>query len=244
MKNKTIIAYLVTLLCITLFLTPSINANIDKVLIANDSESGENALVTCHTFGLPGESSQKVTLPYYEADCFYNKIKELQIEITRDPLSDRTQRLQHEIITLADEYNLLPTDLSVEKLRSHLIQSKHLENHQITQPCLQKKATETFCTFVSIGVGRNPIIVFPRLIPIILTPIPRLFTLWNIYGGITSCKGLNSGTGFNATGQQKGIALGFCGIGFTVFYPPILNYVLLGYALYVSVDAEHVEFFP
>jgi len=68
-------------------------------------ELKENVLVTCNTFGFPGEPSQEITMPLSDAEFLYDKIKELQFEVARDPLSDKTLQLQHEIITLADEHN-------------------------------------------------------------------------------------------------------------------------------------------
>jgi len=78
-----------------------------------------------------------------------------------------------------------------------------------------------------------------------MTPIPRLFMIWNADEAITSCGGLRSGTGFIAYGQQRGIALGFWGIGFTFSLPPFMGvYGLAGYALFASVDAEEIELWP
>ena len=104
---------------------------------------------------------------------------------------------------------------------------------------------EMFCNFVSTGEGAAfPIIILPRFIPIIMAPIPRLFVGWKTSEGFTSVGGLVSGTGFYAVGQQQGIALGFWGIGFSIFLPPIMSYGLFGYALYTRVTAEVFEFYP
>jgi len=62
--------------------------------------------------------------------------------------------------------------------------------------------------------------------------------------GFTSCGGLRSGTGFIAYGAQNGIALGFWGIGFSIFLPPVRAYGLFGYALFASVNAEKIELWP
>ncbi len=208
-------------------------------------ESQENVLVTCSTFGFPGEPSQEITMSLSEAEFLYDKIKELQIEVARDPLSDKTQQLQHEIITLADEHNLLPAGLSVETIKSRLTPTLRPQHPRITLPRLQNRASELFCNYVSTGSGTSfPIIILPRLIPILLTPIPRLFVRWSTLEGMTSCGGLRSGTGFIAYGAQNGIALGFWGIGFSIFLPPVMAYGLFGYALYASVNAEEIEWWP
>jgi len=214
--------------------------------VADVYDSQENVLVTCSTFGFPGEPSQETSMSQSDAEFLYDKIKELQIEIARDPLSDKTQQLQHEIIILADEHDLLPAGLSVETLKSRLTPSLSPQHPQRTSlPRLQNRASELFCNYVSTGSGTSfPIIVLPRLIPILLTPIPRLFVRWSTLEGITSCGGLRSGTGFIATGAQNGIALGFWGIGFSIFLPPVMAYGLFGYALYASVNAENIELWP
>ncbi len=213
--------------------------------VADVCEPKENVLVTCRTFGFPGEPSQEITMSLSEAELLYDKIKDLQIEVARDPLSEKTQQLQHEIIALADEHNLLPAGLSVEILRSRLVPPQRSQHPRITLPRLQNRASELFCNYVSIGSGSSfPIIILPRLIPILLTPIPRLFVRWSTMDGVTSCGGLRSGTGFIAYGAQNGIALGFWGIGFSIFLPPIMAYGLLGYALFASVNAQEIELWP
>ncbi len=209
-------------------------------------ELKEDVLVTCNTFGFPGEPSQKITMPLNEAEFLYDKIKELQIEIARDPLSDKTLQLQHEIIALADEHDLLPAGLSAETIQSRLIPSPRPQHpRKVSLPRLQNRASELFCNYVSTGSGTAlPIIILPRLIPILLTPIPRLFVRWSTLEGMTSCGGLRSGTGFIAYGAQNGIALGFWGIGFSIFLPPVMAYGLFGYALFASVNAEEIELWP
>ena len=96
------------------------NASQVDIAVENVCELKEDVLVTCSTFGFPGEPSQEITMSPSDAEFLYDKIKELQIETARDPLSDKTQQLQREIITLADEHNLLPAGLSVETLQSRL----------------------------------------------------------------------------------------------------------------------------
>ncbi len=208
-------------------------------------ELKEDVLVTCSTFGFPREPSQEITMSPSDAEFLYDKIKELQIETARDPLSDKIQQLQHEIIALADEHNLLPAGLSVKTLKSRLTPTLRPQHPKLALPRLQNRASELFCNYVSTGSGTSlPIIILPRLIPILLTPIPRLFVRWSTLEGVTSCGGLRSGTGFIATGAQNGIALGFWGIGFSIFLPPVMAYGLFGYALYASVNAEEIEWWP
>jgi len=68
---------------------------------------------------------------------------------------------------------------------------------------------------------------------------------WKAQEAMTSCGGLRSGTGFIAYGQQKGVALGFWGLGFTFSLPPLMGvYGLIGYALFATVTAEEIEYYP
>jgi len=249
LKKSGVIGIIVLFICASF--VPSIGGYSEETSqidtdVADVCDSQENVLVTCRTFGFPGEPSREITMPLDEAEFLYDKIKDLQIEIARDPLSDKTQQLQHEIIALADDYDLLPAGLSPDTLTSRLPPSWTLQNRRLGTLPLPSKGSELFCTFVSTGSGGLlPIIVLPRLIPIIMTPIPRLFMIWNADEAITSCGGLRSGTGFIAYGQQRGIALGFWGIGFSFSLPPFMGaYGLAGYALFASVDAEEIEFYP
>ncbi len=215
--------------------------------IENVYEPKENVLVTCRTFGFPGEPSQEKTMSLSEAEFLYDKIKDIQLENARDPLSDKTQQLQNEIIEIASNYNLLPDGLSPQTIKSRLHPIWIPQSHRKGIPSpLQSKASEFLCTFISTGSGASlPIIVLPRFIPILLTPLPRIFMLWRAQDAMTSCGGLRSGTGFIAYGQQNGLALGFWGLGFTFSLPPLMGvYGLAGYALFATVDAEEIEFFP
>jgi hypothetical protein len=205
----------------------------------------EDVLVSCSTFGLPGKPSHESSIPLNEAELLYDKLQELQLEIVREPSSDKVHQLQKEIITIAKEHNLLPKGVSADEILSRLTPINNANPPQIPLPRAPGRASEMFCNYVSTGTGSSlPIIILPRLIPILLTPIPRLFVRWSTYEGITSCGGLRSKTGFIAYGAQNGIALGFWGIGFSIFLPPIMAYGLLGYALYASVNAEDIEYWP
>ncbi len=123
LKKSGVVGIIVIFICASF--VPSIGgyseeANQIDTVVADVCELKEDVLVTCSTFGFPGESSQEITMSLSDAEFLYDKIKDLQIEIARDPLSDKTQQLQHEIITLADEHGLLPAGLSVETLKSRL----------------------------------------------------------------------------------------------------------------------------
>ena len=47
-------------------------------------------------------------------------LKVLQIEILKNPQSEKTKQLQHEIIELSNQYGLLPDDISTKNLKACL----------------------------------------------------------------------------------------------------------------------------
>ena len=247
MSEKTLQIRFTIIMIIALFIVASCNPII--AVFSNNTtqvEQDEDVFVTCYTYGFPGEPTQEILISADDANFLYNKIKELQLEIAKDPQSGRMQQLQNEIVNLADEFDLLPKGLSPDTLKTRLNPVVLPQNHQRTIIPYPQKASEWLCTFASTGSGTSlPIIILPRFIPFILTPIPRIFLRWNAWDAYTSCGGLRSGTGFIAYGSQKGIALGFWGLGFTFSLPPLMGmYGLIGYALYATVDAEEIEFFP
>jgi len=257
MGKKSLIKKAVALAIITVFFTTSILPTISGIDIETNEKQNiktqkpeevkKEVTITCYNFGMPGEPSKEIEIPQHEAEYLYEKIKELNFAVASNPLSEETQQLQIEIIDLADEYDLLPTGLSKNLVKEQYIHAyKSRTNRVGFMPQTQGKASEFLCTFVSSGSGGVlPIIALPRLIPILMIPIPRLFMIWRAQEAVTSCGGLRSGTGFIAYGQQNGIALGFWGLGFTFSLPPLMGvYGLAGYSLYASVTAEYIEFFP
>ncbi len=126
-------------------------------------ELKEDVLVTCSTFGFPGEPSQEITMSLDEAESLYEKIKELQIEVARDPLSDKTQQLQHEIITLADDYELLPAGLSPDTLTSRLHPSWTLQNRRLGTLYLYRvRVLNCFVRLFPQGQGDYSLLLYYR----------------------------------------------------------------------------------
>jgi len=205
-----------------------------------------NATVICQTYGFSGEPTQKSTISFNEAEYLLNMITDLQNEISDNPYSTKVQQLQHEIILFASGHHLIPKNISIDTLQSRLYHTNTLDfARKIVQPIFQNRASQFFCNYFSTGSGSSlPIFTLPRLIPILFTPIPRLFIRWSALEGWTTCGGLFSGTGFIASGPQNGFALGFWGIGFSIFLPPVMAYAIFGYALFATVNAEHIELWP
>jgi len=249
--NKKIIALITITLLFSNF-SPNISGsqhNDDdktEINLTDSCDVQEDVVITCYSLGVYEQSTKEIEIPYCEVEELFTKISDYSIEIARDPQSQETQQLYQEIIRLADEQKLLPTYMSTETPQIGFNPFLNSRAAKTTQsPILQNKGSAFFCNFATTGTGSQfPIIIFPRLIPIIQLPIPRAFLRWTATEGITSCGGLLSGKGFIAYGQQKGLALGFWGIGFSVFLPPIMQYGFIGYALYARVDAEVIELWP
>ncbi|MBU0498383.1 MAG: DUF2341 domain-containing protein [Candidatus Thermoplasmatota archaeon] len=249
-KNKfKIIGYgLVLILLITTYASSGAPKNqIDEhnMNITSESElsfDSQEAIVTCQLYGLGSkDTSCKSTLTYEEVETIQNLIKQIYQQMTYDPHSYNLQVLQKELIQSAKDYHLIPTDSPLATLPVFFNTTQPL----IPRAQTQYHAQEYLCNYLSFGIGSAmPVIVLPRLIPILLTPIPRVYFKWNAAEGYTTCGGIRSGTGFQAFGKQTGTALGFWGMGFSIFLPPVQSYAILGYALYASVDADEIELWP
>jgi hypothetical protein len=202
--------------------------------------------ITFSIYGKNGIKTQSIDVSTQEAmriaDLFYT----LKDALTTDPNGKNTKDLQTQFLTLLKEHNAIPARVSTEEILSLLQPPPLTPNHHLFNILpFENKASEWFCNFATTGSGAAfPIIILPRFIPFVLTPIPRAFVYWSTPDGITSVGGLMSQTGFVAFGQQKGVALGFWGIGFSIFLPPINQYGIFGYALYTSVSADYFEFYP
>ena len=203
------------------------------------------AIITCYLGGIPHSQVISSESGMYLKELFYA----LATANACDPHSDKTLQLQQQILGFAEVHELLPAEMSSDTVLAHLRRKSQRfvpQNSGEDHPRLYAgTGRELFCNFVSIGEGAAfPIIILPRFIPIIMAPIPRLFVGWKTDSGLTSCGGLVSRTGFLAGGRQQGFALGFWGIGFSIFLPPVMAYGMFGYALYAKVSAEAIEFYP
>lgn len=181
-----------------------------------------------------------------DATQIYSQFQELKMALAAHPYNEQMKPFVQQFLTLLDEKHALPTGVSKHDLMT-LFQTPAAPIHSFFKGILplQGKNSEWFCNFATAGEGSAfPIIIRPRLIPILLMPIPRIFVKWSTPDGYTSVGGLISHKGFIASGQQNGFALGFWGIGFSIFLPPIDAYGIFGYAAYAKVTAQYVEPWP
>jgi len=216
-------------------ISPTITNEVDKIVPITFSIYGKNDI-----------KKQTINISIQDANEISELFNELRHSIATKPNSKTTQQLQRRFLTVLEEKNAIPSGVSDEQIFSLLqppaIIPKYHYNNFLP---FQNKASEWFCNFATTGTGSAfPIIILPRFIPFLLSPIPRAFVWWSTSEGITSVGGLISRTGFLAGGQQQGIALGFWGIGFSIFLPPIMSYGIFGYALYTRVTAEEFVFYP
>jgi hypothetical protein len=208
----------------------------------------EQAPVTCFASG-PDYSliQQEKILSSVKIKILFTKLSELNDLLSTKSSKENISRLQNEIIELAINYSLLPQEY---KLPQQPISPKNLLQPQKSVSKKQFGALDFWkfqfvCNFISFGSGSTgPFLVFPRLVPILLFPIPRLFMTWSAEEGFTSCGGLLRMLGYVALGKQKGFALGFWGVGFSVFLPPVSAYGVFGYTLFVGATAEDFIGYP
>jgi hypothetical protein len=255
MKNIKFKSGLIFGIIIMLLLTSIVPSSIGQTHTATQQQNitatslpstEETSSFTLYVIGKNGLEKQETMLSASNTWRIYEKYQELKKEMTSNPYSDKTQRVQQEFFDLLVENHAIPTGMSKDQLLSLIqppvIPPKHLRTD--IHP-FQNKASEWFCNFATFGEGSAfPIIILPRLIPFLLMPIPRAFVWWSTPSGITSVGGLISRTGFLAGGEQQGIALGFWGIGFSIFLPPIMSYGIFGYAVFTRVTAEEFQFYP
>ena len=218
-----------------------------NITTAAPSSTEQTSSISLTVFGKQSVEKQEILLSTADILRIYEKYQKLKKATCSNPFSEKTRRLQQEFVNLLEENQVIPEGMQKAQLLS-LMQPTAIPPTHLRAGIapFQNKAAEWMCTFVSEGSGAVlPILILPRFIPFLLTPIPRAFIRWNVKEGFTSCGGLRSGTGFIAYGEQKGIALGFWGIGLTFSLPPLMNmYGIIGYALYASVTADQIDHYP
>jgi hypothetical protein len=250
--DKKLVVASVILLCVLANSIPSINGNYCEMDGKKNSNQQKNirsqydVVLTCYSLGLSERSINEIMLPSCIVNELFEKIAGYTVNLSCDPQSEETKKLEQDIVNLIDDQNLASTEILNEVFQLNppmFIPSQHRSMYPLS--IVNNKASVFFCNFATTGTGSQfPIIILPRLLPLLLLPIPRVFLRWSAEEGITSCGGLLSGKGFIANGQQKGVALGFWGVGFSVFLPPIMQYGFIGYALFASVSSDDIEFCP
>ena len=202
--------------------------------------------VTCYFFDRLGNGESSVVLSSVDFSRFFSVFEELNNRVAYDPFSDETRGLKLEFAVLLDGLGLIPEGVSKTDVISLMSPVFSGRKPLFSLPSVSGgRGSAFFCNFATLGEGSQfPVIILPRLIPILLLPIPRVIMHWDAYDGITSCGGLRSGKGFIALGAQQGTALGFWGVGFSVFLPPVMSFGFIGYALFATATADEIELWP
>jgi hypothetical protein len=206
--------------------------------------------VTFYVFDKKGNSECDVVLSSDDFDRFFSMFEELNHQFTCYPYGGKTEFLKCEFVDMLDGLGMIPDGFSrddVVGLINYDVGRRRPLFSLLPLPSLvyNGKGSAFFCNFATAGEGSQfPVVILPRLIPILLTPIPRVIMHWNAVDGVTSCGGLLSGRGFIALGAQVGTALGFWGVGFSVFLPPFMNFGFIGYALFATATAEVIQPWP
>jgi hypothetical protein len=246
--NKTFGVF-VLFIFVFVAIAPCINVVSKEVKTFENIGDVDEKLVTCYVFDKNGNSQCEVALSADEFKKFYSKFEILNNKITYSPFSSETKDLKLEMVDILDMLGLIPADCSKEDILRLMTPSV---NHRrrplidfVFKPVMSGRGYAFFCNYATFGEGSQfPVLIFPRLIPIIHLPIPRVFMRWDAIYGVTSCGGLLSGKGFIAEGAQQGFALGFWGIGFSVFLPPVMSFGFIGYALFSTATAENIIPWP
>ena len=110
-----------------------------------------------------------------------------------------------------------------------------INNNPLIISSTQNVGTAIFCVIISSGLGVT--------LPIIVLPRPRVGFLWlaDTQWSETLVGEFLIPDGFWARGSQVGIALGFIGLGFTLYQEGVVFYDFIGYAVYTRVIADEIE---
>lgn len=145
--------------------------------------------------------------------------------------------VRNELITKLTTEVFTGQDITANELEtllsppSYFQKIKTSSNYDTTQ-----SGTMFFGSIFSAGLGQT--------FPIVLLPRPRAFLSWSGVA-ITNAGSLNTNKGFIASGEQRGFALGFTGVGLTyASYGVGKAYGLIGYSFYTTVNAEQMDYFP
>jgi len=246
--NKSLLIGIL-ILFLGIAIAPYLNVVSKEFDLSESVEVQEEATVTCYVFDKNGNSESEMVLSSDDFSSFYSKFEELNHMITYHSFSDETEVLKVEFVDFLDNMGLISKDLSRDDVISCLINPGIMWRRPLfsllSNGVSGGRGSAFFCNFATLGEGSQfPVVILPRLIPILLTPIPRVIMRWNAYAGVTSCGGLLSGKGFIAEGAQQGTALGFWGIGFSVFLPPVMSFGFIGYALFATATAEVIHPWP
>ena len=175
-------------------------ANKQNIISLPGEAYEKTTTITFYVFEKTKLEKHTTTISIQDATAINTQFKQLKKDLTAHPYNEQTKQHIQQFIALLEEKQAIPAGISTQELNT-LLQPPDLRTCHLTNSILplQGRSSEWFCNFATTGQGAAfPIIILPRVIPFILTPIPRLFVLWSTPEGITSVGGLISHTGFIA----------------------------------------------
>ena len=177
---------------------------------------------------IPGGLSKDYVLSLLNPSWLNNKQKIPRVRPVFPILRNFVSRILHVFSNLQQFF----------KMRFGKTSSQDIIGDIVPTSPYSQTATATFCSMGSGGRG--------GILPLFLLPRPRGIAVWSATEGVTAAAELLSpvGVGFMAEGAQSGLALGFIGLGLTFAYPGEIIYGFFGYALFTSLSADNIVFFP
>jgi len=250
------LVFVIIILFICSSLVPIISSTInfqnidDKNLFVSSIDTNKDkSNLTFYTFDKTGRKQNKVELSSDIAFEIKNMFDELEYNIVYEPRSVETQELKNSFISLIDGYDLISEKQSRNEVSS-LLNPAWLKLDDNNSPRARYPlANKLFKSFFGSNIGTNIFCGIScagagMLMPLFMLPRPRAIGIWFSSNAVTSAANLLTGRGFLAGGVQSGLLLGFMGIGLTYAVPGYTVFGFIGYALFVGVSAELMEFYP
>jgi hypothetical protein len=200
-----------------------------KQFTPHDHTNKQLATVSLYTFEKEKTRQYQVQLSVDDANELTTLMMKWAYAQSINPNTDVTYRLQHQVLIALRQHWVLPDEVIVDLLNAFSLSSGARDHSAIarfasaTLPRYAQRETVFRASITSSGAG--------ILVPMFLTPRPRLITIWRSDSGKTLSIDYITKFGFNATGPHLGIALGFIGVGFSSRVPNESRYLLVGGAL-------------
>ena len=187
------------------------------------------ATVSLYTFEKERTRQYQVQLSVDDANELTTLMMKWADAQSINPYGSVTDRLQHQFLNALRLRLALPEEVVGDLLnalsivsgsRDHGVKSRFAS---VSLPRYEQRVSVFRASITSTGAG--------ILVPMFLTPRPRLITIWRADPGKTLATNYITKLGYNATGPHLGIALGFIGVGFSSRIPNESRYLLVGGAL-------------
>jgi hypothetical protein len=200
-----------------------------RLLTAHEHMNQQQATVSLYTFEKERTRQYQVHLSVDDANELTNLVVKWAEAQSINPSTNVAERLQDQLLKAFRQHWVLPDEIIDDLLHAsprspndwdHAAASKFAF---LSLPRYEQREKVFRASITSTGAG--------ILVPMLLSPRPRLTTIWRADSGKTLATNWITKAGYNATGPHLGIALGFIGVGFSSRVPNESRYVLVGDAL-------------